>query len=185
MSIASGQPDSLTALGEDFIAESRQQLDANVGMIRHCLGQLDDGQVWWRPKPDMNSIGNLLLHLAGNLRQRLGSVIGGEPDVRDRASEFAERGPIPKADLLRRFDESAAKADEILAGLTPERLRETCRFTLLSGPSEKSALGVVLQTLTHLNGHAQEILCLTRSQLGERYAFRQPEGVPPALRGGR
>lgn len=185
MSIASGGSDSLVALGEDFLAESLQQLDANVGLIRHCLGQLDDGQVWWRPKQDMNSIGNLLLHLAGNLRQRFGSVIGGEPDVRDRDREFTERGPIPKDDLLRAFDESAAKAVEILTGLTPERLRETCRFTLLSGPSEKSALGVVLQALTHLNGHAQEILCLTRSQLGEGYVFRTPEGVPRASRGVR
>jgi hypothetical protein len=174
-----------TSLGERFLTEARQQLDATVGLIRHCLDQLDDGQVWWRPREDMNSVGNLLLHLAGNLKQRFGSVIGGEPDVRDRFGEFTERGPIPKSDLLRRFEDTARRADEILAGLTPARLGETCRYDLLAGTTEKSVLRVVLQTLTHLSGHAQEILHLTRTQLGERYTFRQPAGVPLRLGGGR
>jgi hypothetical protein len=168
-------------LGEDFVTEARQQLDASVSLIRHCLDQLDDAQVWWRPRDDMNSVGNLLLHLAGNLKQRFGAVIGGEPDVRDRFSEFTEQKAIPKSELLRRFSESAKHADEILAGLTAPRLGETCRYELLSGTTEKSVLGVVLQTLTHLSGHAQEILHLTRTQLGDTYSFRQPAGVPPRL----
>lgn len=168
-----------TSLGKYFIAESRQQLDASVRLIHHCLDQLDDSQVWWRPRQDMNSIGNLLLHLAGNLKQRFCSVIGGEPGERDRFGEFTERGPIPKSELLQRLEEAARRADEILAGLTPERLGETCRYELLSGTTQKSVLGIVLQTLTHLHGHAQEILHLTRTQRGETYVFRQPAGVPP------
>ena len=174
-----------TSLGEQFVTEPRQQLDASISLIRHCLDQLDDSQVWWRPRQDMNSVGNLLLHLAGNLKQRFGSVIGGEPDDRDRFGEFTERKPIPKGDLLRSFEETAGRADEILAGLTPERLGETCRYELLAGTTEKSVLGVVLQTLTHLSGHAQEILDLTRSQLGDSYKFRQPADVPPRLGGGQ
>jgi hypothetical protein len=174
-----------TSLGEQFVTEARQQLDASVGLIRHCLDQLDDSQVWWRPRQDMNSIGNLLLHLAGNLKQRFGSVIGGEPDVRDRFGEFTERKPIPKGDLLRQFEVAARRADEILAGLTPARLAETCRYELLAGTTEKSVLGLVLQTLTHLSGHAQEILHLTRTQMGGSYIFRQPADVPPRLGGSR
>jgi hypothetical protein len=174
-----------TSLGDQFVTEARQQLDASVGLIRHCLDQLNDSQVWWRPRQDMNSVGNLLLHLGGNLKQRFGSVIGGEPDVRDRFGEFTERQPIPKGELQRKFEEIARRADEILAGLTPERLGETCRYELLSGTTEKSVLGVVLQTLTHLSGHSQEILHLTRTQLGDRYDFRQPAVVPPRLGGGR
>jgi hypothetical protein len=172
-------------LGEHFVTEARQQLDAIVSLIRHCLDQLDDAQVWWRSRDDMNSVGNLLLHLAGNLKQRFGAVIGGEPDVRDRFGEFTERKAIPKSELLRRFEEAAKRADEILAGLTAPRLGETCRYELLSGTTERSVLGVVLQTLTHLSGHAQEILHLTRTQLGDAYSFRQPAGVPPRIGGSR
>ncbi len=174
-----------TSLGEHFVKEARQQLNASVSLIRHCLDQLDDSQVWWRPREDMNSVGNLLLHLAGNLKQRFGSFIGGEPDVRDRFGEFTERNPIPKADLLLRFEDAARRADEILAGVTPERLVETYQHVLLAGTTEKSVVGVVLQTLTHLSGHAQEILHLTRMQLGDGYVFRQPAGVPPRLGGSR
>jgi hypothetical protein len=177
--------DGLVALGGNFVGEARRQLYTSVGLICHCLGQLTDGQVWWRPREGMNSIGNLLLHLAGNLKQRVGSLVGGEPDDRDRLSEFTEQGPIPKGELLRRFEEDVGVADEILAGLTPERLVETCRYELPSGPAEKLVLGVVLQVLTHLNGHAQEILHMTRMQLGEHYVFMQPAGVPPEMRRGR
>jgi Protein of unknown function (DUF1572) len=174
-----------TALGGLFVTESRRQLAESVALIRHCLGQLDDDQIWHRPRSDMNSVANLLLHLAGNLRQRFGAVICGEPDVRDRYSEFTERRAIPKADVLRAFEESAEKTDASLAALTPERLVETRRYMMLAGPEEKSVLGIVVQALTHLNGHAQEILHLTRMQLGDRYAFRQPGGVPPEMRTGR
>jgi hypothetical protein len=176
---------SETSLGEHFVTEARQQLDTSVSLIRHCLDQFDDSQVWWRPREDMNSVGNLLLHLAGNLKQRIVSDIDGEPDVRDRFGEFTERRQIPKADLLRRFEDAAKRADETLAGLTPQRLGETCRYKVLDGIMEKSVLGLVLQTLTHLVGHSQEILHLTRAQLGDGYVFRQPGGVPPRLGGSR
>ena len=54
---------------EAYLVESRRQLQTCADTIRHCVGQLDDAQVWWRPDERMNSIGNLLLHLAGNVRQ--------------------------------------------------------------------------------------------------------------------
>lgn len=173
------------ALAGAFTDESRRQLAASVELIRHCVGQLDDAEAWRRPREDMNSIANLLLHLAGNLRQRFAAVIAGEPDERDRFSEFTERGAIPKAELLQKFEESAARADAVLASLRPEQLVETRRYMLLAGPEEKSVLGIVIQALTHLNGHAQEILHLSRMHLGDRYTFRQPGGVPPEMRTGR
>ncbi|MDR3621753.1 MAG: DUF1572 family protein [Paludisphaera borealis] len=174
-----------TTLGEAFVSESRRQLAESVALIRHCLGQLDDDEVWRRPRDDMNSIANLLLHLAGNLRQRFQAVIAGDPDDRNRFGEFTERSATPKADLLGRFEDSAGKADAVLAKLAPDQLVETRSYMLLAGSEEKSVLGIVIQALTHLNGHAQEILHLTRMQLGDRYAFRQPGGVPPEMRTNR
>jgi hypothetical protein len=179
MSIQSGRADATASLGKEFVAQAREHLESSAHLIRHCLGQLDDQQVWWRPREEMNAIGNLLLHLTGNLTQRFDSEIGGEPDRRDRAAEFARREAIPKEELLCRFDEAAARADEVLAGLTPESLLQTRRTQRLDGPIERTILGVIFQTLTHLNGHAQEILQMTRAQLGNAYIFRQPAGVLP------
>ena len=42
------------------------ELESALSRIKHCLGQLNDEQVWWRSQPNLNSIGNLILHLCGN-----------------------------------------------------------------------------------------------------------------------
>src|SRR5947209_2629781 len=116
-------PDSSPTPAEQILVEeARAQLAWGLRKVTHCLGQLDDAQVWWRPRESQNSIANLILHLAGNLDQRLGSLITGAPDERDRPREFSERGPVPKAELLRRFEQAVTRADQVLAGLTPERL---------------------------------------------------------------
>lgn len=170
------------SLGREFIKESRQQLSGSAGMIRHCLDQLDDAQAWWRPRDDMNSIANLLLHLTGNLKQRFPTLIAGGPDNRDRLAEFTERNPIPKAELQARFEEAVAQADAVLAGLSDADLLSTRRFAMLAGSQDAPIQNIIYMTLVHLGGHTQEILHLTRLQLGHGYAFRHPEGVPPSMR---
>lgn len=165
-----------------FLDEARARLDDSVGLIRHALGQLDDAQVWRRPAPGLNSIGNLMLHLAGNLRQRFEVNVGRQADVRDRFGEFTEREEIPKAELLRRFDEAVAAAEARLASLTPEVLAETRPIERGGRDVEATVLGILFQTLTHLAGHAQEIVGMTRMQLGDRYEFRTPSLVPPEMR---
>ena len=165
-------------LADHFIADARRQLAAHLGLVKHCLAQLDDDQLWRRPRPEMNSIGNLLLHLAGNLRQRFLSVVGGVPDDRDRPREFSERSPIPKADLLPRLEEAVGAADALLTGLTVDPLLEVRRHVVLRGEVEETVLAVVLGTLLHLAGHAQEIVYATRLLLGDAYQFRRPQSAP-------
>ena len=60
----------------------------------------DGSTVWWRPRPEMNSVANLMLHLAGNVRQWLVSGVGGSGDIRNRPEEFADRSELPKANIL-------------------------------------------------------------------------------------
>ena len=52
-------------------------LDQCMTKIARCLDQLSDEQAWWRPQEEMNSIGNLLLHLSGNigLPPRVGTAL--------------------------------------------------------------------------------------------------------------
>ena len=69
--------------------------------VRKAVDTLDEDQIWWRPNDKSNSVGNLVLHLSGSLNLYLNKLIGGFPYQRDRDAEFAERGPIPKAELLR------------------------------------------------------------------------------------
>jgi len=162
------------AFARNYLADARSELATDLVRIKHCVGQLNDTQVWWRPAESMNSIGNLLLHLCGNLRWRFRAIIGGAPDDRDRPREFSERGPIPKAQLLHRLEETVAAADAIIASLTPSQLLEIRRYRMLSGERRDTVQLVVLQTLLHLSGHAQEIIYITRLQLGDAYQFRSP-----------
>ena len=167
-------------LAENYITEARRELAACLAKVAHCLSQLDESQVWQRPRPAMNSVGNLLLHLCGNLRQRFLSVVGGAPDDRDRPREFSERGPIPKAELLLRLEEAVHNADAALAGLTAARLLEGRRYAGLWGEMEGTVLAVVQRTLLHLSGHTQEIVYATRFLLGDAYRLQVPAS-PPAL----
>ena len=162
----------MTAFASAYIVLARKHLTDRIERIRHCLGQLDDEQVWWRPHASMNPVGNILLHLCGNLRQWIVSGVSGVPDTRDRPAEFAERGPIPRDELIRRLEAVAAEADAALAALDEARLLEPRRIQGF----DETVLSAIWGSLEHLSGHVQEIVYITRLQLDDRYRFAwQPE----------
>src|SRR5262245_33323137 len=109
-------------LAAAVIAAANQELTKALDRIKHCLSQLSDEQVWRRESEAMNSIGNLILHLCGNMRQWIVAGIGGEKDVRQRPREFSERGLIPKSELLHRLETVAAKAQVALIKATAQDL---------------------------------------------------------------
>lgn len=150
-------------IGREFVDEL-QQARSRIG---HCLDQLSEEQIWWRPKPSMNSIGNLLLHLAGNIRQWLVSGVGGAPDIRKRQAEFDEKGPIPKADLLARLDSVLTESAAAL-----QKQDETGwmrRFKIQR--HDLTGFSAALHSIAHFRGHVQEIIHMTRTMLGDKYKF--------------
>src|ERR1700730_7861937 len=103
-------------------AAAAHELDSALNRIKHCLGQLNDEQAWRRSQPSLNSIGNLILHLCGNLRQWVVAGVGGASDVRNRPAEVDERGPIPTAELLRRLEMVVEEAKRVLANVDARQL---------------------------------------------------------------
>jgi hypothetical protein len=152
-----------TAVGNEASKELTDALDR----IKHCLGQLSEEQVWWRSQPSQNSIGNLILHLCGNVRQWILAGLAGAADHRDRPAEFAERGPISRNELLRMLDAVVNEAREVLGRLTPGQLLEV---RLIQGFTV-TGLGAVFSSIPHFRGHTQEIVYRTRLQLGDDYQF--------------
>jgi len=151
-----------------FLFESRRNLLAAHGRIEHCLKQLSDEQLWHRPRPEMNAIGNLLLHLSGNVGQWVVSAIENSSTTRDRPSEFAELGPIARAILEAKLKTTVERAAELIVGiktanelLAPRRIQgnDTCVLT------------AIYHAVSHFEGHAQEIIAMTRGILGEKYEF--------------
>jgi hypothetical protein len=130
----------------------------------------------------MNSIGNLMLHLAGNLGQWIVAGIGGKPDVRNRPAEFAARGPMAKTQLLQLLEQAV---EESRAALTKASAAELLRVRRIQG-SEISGMEAIFNSIPHFRGHTQEIIHLTRALLGDRYrvawAPLTPEqGAPSSL----
>ncbi len=141
--------------------------------VSHCLNQLSDEQVWQRSHPSLNSIGNLILHLCGNVRQWLIAGLGNSPDIRNRPAEFAERGPIAKEELMRRLDAVVHAAKETLTTLDAEQLM---RQRSIQG-FEVTGLGAIFSSVPHFRGHTQEIIHMTRLQLGDAYQFAWTPGA--------
>lgn len=164
----------MTAVGTAYIERSRRHLRSCLERIEHCVGQLDDEQVWWRPHEAMNSVGNILMHLGGNLRQWVVSGVGGVPDTRDRPAEFAERGPVPRDELVRRLEAVVVEADAALASLDKSSLLEPRRIQGF----DETVLTAVWDSLTHLSGHTQEIVYISRMLLGDRYRFAWTPTTP-------
>jgi hypothetical protein len=152
-----------TALG----TEAANELTTALGKIKHCLSQLTEEQVWWRSNPAFNSIGNLLLHLCGNVRQWIVAGLGGAPDVRDRPAEFSERNPIPKDELVRKLEAVVDETRSVLARQTARQLLEARRIQGF----DVTGVAAIFDSVPHFRGHTQEIIHMTRQQLGDAYKF--------------
>lgn len=151
-----------------FQVIARRELAEAHARIVHAVSQLSDHDIWWRPFEQQNAVGNILLHLCGNMGQWLISGVGGAPDARNRPAEFAERRPVAKADLLQQLARTVAAADEaIVRGAGEELLRVR---HVQHGP--QTGMAAIFHSVSHLVGHAQEIVYIARLRLGIGYAFR-------------
>jgi len=154
--------------------EAAHELNEAMKRIEHCLRQLTDEQIWWRPDESQNSIANLILHLCGNLRQWLISGITGAEDHRKRPAEFAQRQAIPTADLLALLRSTVAETTLSLANVSPA---EMLRVRRIQGFSQ-SALSAIFHSVPHFRGHTQEIIYRTRCFLGDKYQFAWTPSTP-------
>src|SRR3569833_222711 len=93
--------------------------------LREAVEPLTQEQIWWRPNEASNSIGNLVLHLNGNVRQWLVVSFNRLEDERDRPAEFSATGDLSATELLARLGQTMDEASKVLAGLTSEELLMT------------------------------------------------------------
>jgi len=153
----------LTDVARTFVGESRQYLrGAYLTAIERSIAPLTDVQVWWRPNEASNSIGNLILHLSGNVRQWIVGGVGRQPDQRDRQREFDERDVIPKEQLLARLRTVLDEADAVLAGLTEADLTEPREIQ----GHDTTVLKAIFHVVEHFSTHTGQILWMAKSRLG-------------------
>jgi uncharacterized damage-inducible protein DinB len=163
-----------SSIGAAYLSECRATLESALKKIEHCLDQLSDADLHWRQHASHNSIQNVLLHLCGNLRQWILHGVGGEPDIRDRPGEFADRAEHAKPELTAQLRETVAKCDRVLAALPPEALLERRRIQGF----DTTVLAAILDTVSHFVGHQHQIVYITRLRRGDAYRFQWTPVTP-------
>jgi uncharacterized damage-inducible protein DinB len=158
----------MTDVARMFIDKSRGLLTSDyVPKVGRCLEGLSDEDVWWRPNEASNSIGNLILHLCGNVRQWIIGSVGGREFERRRQEEFDERGPLPSGELWSRLKSVVDEADEVLAGLDAGAL---ARREQIQG-YDVSVLEAVYHVVEHFGMHTGQIIYLSKMRGGRDLAL--------------
>lgn len=142
-----------------MVAEVKRHLHEGVVRIKKCLDQLSPEEIWFRPNENVVSVGNLVLHLCGNVRQWILTGLGGAADHRVRQDEFDERGPIPTEKLIRDLDELMVNLDATLDRLQPDDL---LRIRSVQGLFEESGLSVLVHVTEHFSYHVGQITYFTK-----------------------
>lgn len=157
----------LDLLAQSIANEACHLLEQSCIKIQHCLDQLEEHHVWAKVSNSPNSIGNLMLHLSGNLNQWAVSGIGPGIDNRDREIEFSTQGGLTKAELTQSLNSTVAEAVKVIQGCATERWLAPLNVQGF----HVTAHAAVSHTSSHFVGHTHQIILLTRIQLGDQYKF--------------
>ena len=155
-------------IGKEYIQYSRQRLTKEyLPRIQHCLNELSDDEIWWRAHETDNSVGNLILHLSGNVQQWIISGIGGAHDARDRPKGFSERGPISKTELLKKLEATLHEADRVLEQFDLSKLLEVRHIQKY----DITCLDAISHVVEHFAQHLGQIIYITKLRKGVDLKF--------------
>lgn len=138
----------------------RRIVGESVPRIKQCLAQLTEEEVWHRPNENVVSVGNLVLHLQGNLRQWVLSGLGGRPDHRQRDREFSRTEPVSVALLGQQLDALMAEVEAVLDRLTPDHLLATHR---VQGYDE-TGVAILMHITEHFSYHTGQITYFVKTR---------------------
>jgi uncharacterized damage-inducible protein DinB len=143
---------------KEFIEQTLKSIDENTSKIKACMKQLDEKDIWFRHNEHVNSVGNILLHLCGNIRQWIISSLGGAPDIRERDLEFSTVGGLTKEELTTRWRDTMLEAVTVITNASQENL---LRNRLVQG-SAHSGIGIIIHVTEHYSYHTGQIIFLTK-----------------------
>ncbi len=151
----------------EFIEQSLHYLHLNTPRIVQCLDLLSEAEVWQRPNVSSNSVGNLMLHLCGNIRQYIISGLGKQPDHRARDAEFAAAGGFTKKELLQKLETTVQEAAVVIeaadeANLLAERVVQGFNLT---------GVGIITHVVEHYSYHTGQIAFWTKLLKDKDLAF--------------
>jgi len=160
-----------------FLESAVNKLREYCDRIGICLAKLSDEQIWARGHENENAVGNLALHLTGNVRQWIISSLGGNPNHRDRNSEFDARTGFTASQLANTLSDTVEKATAIIAGLTTEQLTQTYNIQNY----QVSGVEAVFHVAEHFSQHTGQIIFATKMLTGTDLGFYRHLRVRPPV----
>jgi hypothetical protein len=156
------------SVAQAFLEYSRWKLvDEYWPRLRGCVESLTDEQAWWRSNDASNSVGNIVLHLNGNVRQWLVAPFTGADDHRDRPAEFGQRERIARSVLLDELGATIGEAENVLAALSASDLLRTLQIQGYT----VTGLEAVYQVVEHFGMHYGQVVFVTKQLRGEDLGF--------------
>lgn len=140
-------------LAEEFIAQSIYRMEEKLTHFEKAMAQASEEDIWRRPNGSSNTIGNIIIHLCGNITQYIHSSLGEVPDIRQRDAEFAADGGKTKAELMSMLRQTVEKANQIMQNLDRSRLLEVRSVQAY----EFSAIGIIIHVVEHFSYHAGQV----------------------------
>ena len=149
-------------------------LSASEARLTHCLKQLNQDRLWWTPGPNQNSVGTLVRHIDGNLRQWAVAGIQQTKDHRNRDAEFHSSEQPSTDELLKVIRQTISETINIIQQSDETKL---CEAREIQG-FPTTVMGALLHTVPHCVGHTHQIVQLTRMQLTNDYQFHWSPNDP-------
>jgi len=130
-----------------------------------CIDQLEESHIWYRPNPSSNAVGNLILHLVGNLRQWILGGIGGVPDTSDRPAEFAAASGQTRSELRTLLKETVEQCCEFIENVHVNKVLER---KVIQG-EEVTIASALVMVLSHFSLHVGQMQYIAKMLLGDTY----------------
>ncbi len=143
---------------DEFVNQAIFRLNENTQKIEKCLKELSDEEIWKRPNKFSNSVGNLILHLCGNITQYIISSLGEKVDKRTRDLEFTVEGGQNKSALLEKLILTLQQAINILKN---QGNKELLKIRSVQG-FNLSGTGIILHVVEHYSYHTGQIIFWTK-----------------------
>ena len=154
-----------------FLHKSRDLLISEYpAKIERSVEPLSAEDIWWRPNEASNSIGNLLLHLNGNVGMWIVGGVGRMMFQRNRQAEFDARRPLPAADLLVQLRATLGRADDVLTGLDEKELSSRRQIQ----GYDVTVLEAVYHVVEHFGMHTGQIILLSKTLTGQDLSLWKP-----------
>lgn len=134
------------------------RMEENTPRIEKCLNELTEAEVWQRPNASSNSMGNLILHLCGNITQYIISSLGGKADLRQRDEEFAAQGGYSRKELMQKLKATVDEAVKVIEAASEEELLKVRPVQAY----EFSGIGNIIHAVEHYSYHTGQIAFWTK-----------------------